>query len=65
MLRIEQVAKRTGYTLSTLRSYSSDGILPPPRKRIGTTMLFAAADIDFFMKTRKTARGPYRRRKRR
>jgi DNA-binding transcriptional MerR regulator len=51
-LRVEDVAKRTSYTVGTVRQYVSRGVLPPPRERIGNVTLFAAEDIRFYLQTR-------------
>jgi excisionase family DNA binding protein len=55
-LRVEDVAERTGYTVGTVYEYVRKGVLPPPRERVGTTMLFAAEDIAFFNRTRRKRR---------
>jgi hypothetical protein len=48
-MRIADVAKATGLTLGTCYAYASAGILPPPRQRIGTVMIFCREDIEFFL----------------
>jgi predicted DNA-binding transcriptional regulator AlpA len=48
-MRITDVAKMTGLTLGTCYVYVSGGILPPPRERIGTAMIFDREDIEFFL----------------
>jgi predicted site-specific integrase-resolvase len=61
LLRIADVADRTGLTIGTVRNYCCWGILPPPRQRVGTVMFFAAEDIAFYMKTRRDVRKPRRK----
>jgi excisionase family DNA binding protein len=63
-MRIKDVAEMTGLTLGTCYMYVSSGVLPPPRERIGTVMIFAREDIHAFKKShsgrpnaRKSRRG--------
>lgn len=53
LLRIAEVAERTGLTVGTLYNYVSEGIAPTPRARVGTVALFAPDDIDFFIEVHK------------
>jgi hypothetical protein len=45
------IAKATGFTAATAREYGSRGMLPPPQKRDGKTLLFAREDVRYFMRT--------------
>jgi predicted DNA-binding transcriptional regulator AlpA len=55
LLTVEQVAKRTGYTLSTIAHYSILKEFPPPRMYGPRGRKFyAAEDIDFWLEGHKT-----------
>jgi DNA-binding transcriptional MerR regulator len=45
LLRIEQVAARTGLTKRTLRYYEEIGLLPPPTRTEGGYRLYTPADV--------------------
>lgn len=45
LLRIDQVAERTGLTKRTLRYYEEIGLLPPPARTEGNYRLYTPADV--------------------
>jgi predicted DNA-binding transcriptional regulator AlpA len=51
LIRIEQAAEMTGYTVGTLHNYASAGLFPPPRERIGIVGFYARQDIKEFVKS--------------
>jgi predicted DNA-binding transcriptional regulator AlpA len=53
LIRIEQAAEMTGYTVGTLHNYASAGSFPPPRERIGVVGFYAREDIRAFLEFHK------------
>lgn len=51
LLRIEEVASRTGVAVSTLRHWRQAGT-GPPSARIGRRVIYRAGDVDAWIKTR-------------
>jgi DNA-binding transcriptional MerR regulator len=72
LLSIQDVAARTGLTVSTIYTYKWRGILPPPVRTVGNSPLYAPGDIRLFLSThegrpnrRDSVRLAKKRRKRR
>lgn len=53
LIRIQQAAKRAGFTLGTMRQYVARGTGPKPRERVGTIMLFGRRDVDTWARKHK------------